>query len=130
MFSRALTNKDIATGEVDILTNTTYHTSGLSSIDDIMNDVPALPELFCYVLNPLSCDEDTWNSVVNGTAYVKDYIVQPMNAQTNSSAGTNGTSPTSQLPKPTQASAADKFTTDRVLLILVSAMLVVMHTAY
>ncbi|KAF7175275.1 hypothetical protein CNMCM7691_007315 [Aspergillus felis] len=76
IFHRALFNRDIATGKVSLLENATYASEGPSSTWEIKNEVPESPEPTCYILAlQSSCTDEQIQSVVNGTALIKDWIV-------------------------------------------------------
>ena len=92
---RALTNKDIATGNVSTTDNKTYSSTGTTSTWQIKNEVPDSPAPTCYVRALLaSCTEDQIAAVVNGTALVRDWIVIDNNTATLSN-GTVGHGTTS-----------------------------------
>jgi hypothetical protein len=69
VFMRALSNKDIATGKVDLTDD--YATKGPSSTTHIMNDVISPPEPECYIWEPGTCTKEQWETVANGTAIVR-----------------------------------------------------------
>lgn len=74
IFIRALFNKDVATGTVDLFDE--YSTVGPSTTWHIKNEVFPAPEPVCYILDANSrCTENQWNLVNNGTAIVKNYVV-------------------------------------------------------
>ncbi|GIK00387.1 hypothetical protein Aspvir_004410 [Aspergillus viridinutans] len=76
IFHRALFNRDIATGKVSLLENATYASEGPSSTWEIKNKVPESPEPTCYIQSLRStCTDEQIQSVVNGTALIKDWIV-------------------------------------------------------
>ncbi|KAI9374944.1 Alpha/Beta hydrolase protein [Aspergillus egyptiacus] len=76
IFHRVMLNKDIATGKVSTVQNSTYSTKGPSSTFNITNTVPDSPEPTCYILSLADrCTDDQIMSVENGTAVIKDYIV-------------------------------------------------------
>ncbi|KAL5342909.1 Alpha/Beta hydrolase protein [Aspergillus crustosus] len=76
IFHRAIFNRDIATGKVSTAKNGTYSTKGPSSTFNITNTVPDSPAPTCYILSLGSyCTPEQIESVVNGTALIKDYIV-------------------------------------------------------
>ncbi|KAF9890986.1 hypothetical protein FE257_005243 [Aspergillus nanangensis] len=76
IFHRAMFNRDIATGEVDMIKNQDHSTEGPSSTWDIKNNVPESPEPFCYILQLQSyCNEEQIARVVNGSALIRDYIL-------------------------------------------------------
>jgi len=52
-----------------------YKTVGPDSVRDIRNEIPENPESRCYILNPETCTEEQYNTVKNGTAIIKDWIV-------------------------------------------------------
>jgi hypothetical protein len=73
IFMRALLNKDVATGIIPVTDN--YSTIGPSSTWHIKNVIPPQPQPTCYILDPSSCTEEVYATVMNGTAVVKNYIV-------------------------------------------------------
>ncbi|CAK4032537.1 alpha beta-hydrolase [Lecanosticta acicola] len=81
IFMRALTGKDIATGEIDLnhhsaMNKKQYSTTGPSDTWWMKNDVLPQPPHTCYVLDMGSrCSKDEINSIVNGTAVIKDWIL-------------------------------------------------------
>ncbi|KAJ9243607.1 hypothetical protein DTO207G8_1686 [Paecilomyces variotii] len=82
IFYRALFNLDLATGNVSTAQNESYSTEGPSSTWDIKNDVPDSPQPTCYILAMGStCTNDQAQSVINGSATVKDYIVVDANSE-------------------------------------------------
>ncbi|KAK5319002.1 hypothetical protein LTR93_007696 [Exophiala xenobiotica] len=87
IFQRALFNHDIATGKVDIMdmgsNAATYTTSpaGLKDTWSIKNKDPPEPKWVCYVLDlEDTCTTEQIEMVVNGTAVVKDWILQDANS--------------------------------------------------
>lgn len=66
-------NRDVATGFVPVTDN--YTTFGPSSTWHIKNRIPPSPQPTCYILNTDTCTEEVYETVKNGTAVVKDYIV-------------------------------------------------------
>ncbi|KAL3488298.1 Alpha/Beta hydrolase protein [Aspergillus germanicus] len=76
VFQRAMFNRDISTGNVSTAKNGTYSTTGPSSTFNFTNVVPDSPAPTCYILSLGSyCTEEQIESVVDGTALIKDYIV-------------------------------------------------------
>ncbi|PYH42005.1 putative carboxypeptidase S1 [Aspergillus saccharolyticus JOP 1030-1] len=76
IFNRALFNRDLATGKVSTVKTPDYKSQGLDSTWMIKNTPPAPPEPECYVLAlQETCTEEQIESVVNGSAVIKDYIV-------------------------------------------------------
>ena len=73
IFMRALLNKDIASGSVQVLDD--YATAGPSSTWHIKNEVLPAPPPLCYILDPGSCPDEQYELVKNNTAIVKDFIV-------------------------------------------------------
>ncbi|KAI2463189.1 serine carboxypeptidase [Annulohypoxylon bovei var. microspora] len=80
MFHRALFNKDIATGTVDLIDNPEYVTEGPADTWAIKNVDP--PDLlhFCYVYDTSTCTEEQIESVLNGTAVILNGIVKDKNS--------------------------------------------------
>ena len=69
-------NKDIATGQTEVAANSDYSTTGPATTFQIKNDVPATqPAPICYVWAPATCTDSQYNSLLDGTAVVHDYIV-------------------------------------------------------
>ncbi|KAF2221809.1 Alpha/Beta hydrolase protein [Elsinoe ampelina] len=77
---RLLNNKDVATGQVDIIGNPGYSTQGPQSVGNISTPGPTQPAQFCYILDPGSCFDEQYESVINGTALIVDYIVVDANS--------------------------------------------------
>ncbi|PYI29469.1 alpha/beta-hydrolase [Aspergillus indologenus CBS 114.80] len=76
IFHRALFNRDLATGKISTVKNPGYRSQGPPSTWSIKNAVPESPEPVCYVLAlQETCTEEQIESVVNGSAVVKDYLV-------------------------------------------------------
>lgn len=76
IFHRALFDRDIATGKVNVARNSSYSTQGPASTWHIKNRVYEDPEPSCYILAlDASCTEDQIARVLNGTAVIKDYVV-------------------------------------------------------
>ncbi|KAL2833105.1 Alpha/Beta hydrolase protein [Aspergillus pseudoustus] len=76
IFHRAMFNRDLSTGKVPTAGNGTYSTTGPSSTFNVTNTVPDSPAPTCYILSLGSyCTEAQIESVVDGTALIKDYIV-------------------------------------------------------
>ncbi|PYH98993.1 alpha/beta-hydrolase [Aspergillus ellipticus CBS 707.79] len=76
IFYRALFNRDIATGRISTVKNPEYASEGPSSTWEVKNPVPDSPAPTCYVLDMGSrCTAAQVESVVNGSAVVRDYVV-------------------------------------------------------
>jgi Serine carboxypeptidase len=83
IFMRAMTNRDIATGNVSTTDDPNYSTTGTSSTWQIKNEVPDSPAPTCYVRAlRASCTDDQIESVLNGTALIQDWIVVDNNTST------------------------------------------------
>ena len=83
IFMRALTNRDIATGEVNTVTDDprTYQTFGPASTWQFKNEDPPEFQQFCYVLNPTAlCTEEQIAAVQDGDAEIINYIVVDSNS--------------------------------------------------
>ena len=76
IFQRALFNRDIATGTVDLAAGGwNYSSEGPASTWRVLNDVLPAPEPVCYVLEPASCTEEVWGAVREGRAVVREWVV-------------------------------------------------------
>ena len=117
IFQRALFNFDIATGSISTAGNPTYSTEGPEKVDDIKNEVVVLPGSQCYVLDRDQCTAEQWETVENGTALVRNWIVVDANTTFlfpdlagNSTNGTLPTpSPTSSAPPESTGAATGRF---------------------
>ncbi|KAI0843260.1 serine carboxypeptidase [Hypoxylon sp. FL0890] len=80
LFHRALFNKDIATGTVDLIENSEYVTEGPADTWTIKNEDP--PDLlhFCYIYDMSTCTDEQIESVLNGTAVVINGIIKDKNS--------------------------------------------------
>ena len=94
IFSRAMNNQDIATGNKSTVTgkNATYSTTGPSDTWSIKNKVPPMTPLQCYVLAPETCSNDQLNDIYYGTAVLKDYIYVGNGTANSTSSGANPSS--------------------------------------
>jgi carboxypeptidase C (cathepsin A) len=79
IFQRALFNFDIATGNISTLENENYNTTGPSSVANITNDPIPHPAPTCYILDRETCIDAQWETVENGTALVRNWIVVDAN---------------------------------------------------
>ncbi|KAI9804428.1 MAG: hypothetical protein M1825_001327 [Sarcosagium campestre] len=80
VFMRSLFSKDIATGKVSLSSEPGYSSKGPSSSFQIKNAVLGSPPPQCYVWAPTStCNDEQYESLVNGSAVVKNFIVQDTN---------------------------------------------------
>src|SRR3954451_19561644 len=107
IFRRAMFNLDIASGKISTAQNGSYGTVGPSSTFSIKNKAPKSPQPTCYTYALLStCNDDQYNSVLDGTALIHDYIVIdnitaglfPDLGNGTSSGGASGTSGTASAP--------------------------------
>lgn len=73
IFMRATFNKDIPTGLLAVGDN--FQTIGPKDTWHIKNIPPVMPKPQCYVLSPGTCTPEVWETVVNGSATVKDWYV-------------------------------------------------------
>jgi carboxypeptidase C (cathepsin A) len=81
IFTRALFNRDISTGNISTTENLDYATKGPGDVYNITNEPIVDAGAQCYVLDPGQCTQEQWESVVNGTALVRNWIV--VDANTN-----------------------------------------------
>lgn len=97
IFERALFNKDIATGAVDLTA-----TGGWASADPASkvfssegtrdtwwkkNEVLPGPERKCYILQRMTCSEEDVEALRNGTAIIKDYVIVGIKGAEESATG-------------------------------------------
>lgn len=96
IFTRALFNFDIATGNISTIENGDYSTEGPENVFNITNEPITLPGSQCYVLDEEQCTAEQWETVENGTALVRNWIVVDANTTSlfpDLINGTNGTTP-------------------------------------
>ncbi|KAJ4405459.1 hypothetical protein N0V91_005199 [Didymella pomorum] len=79
IFQRALFNFDIATGNISTTETSDYSSEGLANVYNITNEPVTLPGSQCYVLDREQCTEEQWETVMNGTALIKNWIVVDAN---------------------------------------------------
>ncbi|KAJ4366995.1 hypothetical protein N0V83_007525 [Neocucurbitaria cava] len=109
IFQRTLFNMDIATGNISTLTTPDYATEGPSDVYGIKNEPVTDPGSQCYVLDRAQCTDEQWETVMNGTALVKNWIVVDANTSSlfpgligNGTAPGNGTAlPSTLVPSAT-----------------------------
>jgi hypothetical protein len=110
IFQRALFNLDIATGNTSTAKNPEYATKGPSDVYNITNKPVVDPGAQCYVLDPDQCTAEQWETVMNGTALVKNWIVVDANTSylfpelAENGTGLNGTG--KPIPPPQSTGAA------------------------
>ena len=81
IFTRALFNKDISTGEIDTAVNGSYHTEGPPDTWDTKNVPPEQPLQVCYSLDSgATCTEDELEAISNGSAVLRDWILEDANS--------------------------------------------------
>lgn len=109
IFRRSLFNFDIATGDVDTIKNDDYSTKGPSTTFQVSSKVPESPEPVCYVLAfAATCSTDQQMSVIDGTAYIHNYIVTDPDS-TSTSSGDSPSSTSSDGADATQTGAGSTF---------------------
>ncbi|KAK2602378.1 hypothetical protein N8I77_008916 [Diaporthe amygdali] len=98
IFERALFNKDIATGTVDLRA-----TGGWKSDVDIFktegtrdtwwkkNELMPVPKGQCYILQSMTCTKEEMEALRNGTAIVKDYLIVGIKGAQDEHAATDET---------------------------------------
>lgn len=93
---RALTHKDIATGEVDLneyaaANGKQYSTKGPSDTWHMRNDMLPAPKHICYTLDvPSRCTAEEAGWIKDGSAIIKDYILIGHNNDSSSNAEDEG----------------------------------------
>jgi hypothetical protein len=114
IFTRALFNRDISTGNISTAANLDYATEGPSDVFKITNEPIVDEGTQCYVLDPGQCTAEQWESVMNGTALVRNWIVVDGNTSYlfpdlgNGTSG-NGTTPSGTgSPMPAFTGAASR----------------------
>lgn len=82
IFERALFNRDIATGAVDLTATggwnseaDIYRTEGPGDTWWKKNEIMPVPKAECYILQSMTCTEEEMEALRNGTAIVKDYLL-------------------------------------------------------
>ncbi|KAI0472260.1 carboxypeptidase S1 [Xylaria cf. heliscus] len=81
MFTRALSNKDIATGTVDTAANPDYATNGTEDTWAIKNEDPEDPVHFCYLWDISStCSQEQIDGILNGSAVIVSGILKDANS--------------------------------------------------
>lgn len=81
LFTRALFNRDVSTGKTDTAANDTYHTQRPLDTWDAKNVPPEQPLQVCYSLDSgAMCTEDELEAISNGSAVLRDWILQDANS--------------------------------------------------
>ncbi|KAF2401877.1 putative carboxypeptidase S1 [Trichodelitschia bisporula] len=120
IFMRVMNNRDIATGTVSTLAvsnGTVYSSKGAPDTLAVRQEPPPPPEPTCYVLSLSSCTDDQLNSVLDGVAEIRNYIV----------VGNETSTPTTGKPSPSASPSASKSGAGRVGLS--GSRLVLLHFA-
>jgi len=78
LFTRALFNKDMSTGLLPLLDS--YKSIGPDSTWHIKNEIPERPEPLCFILSPATCTTEQYETVLDGTAIIKDWVVIGVNS--------------------------------------------------
>jgi carboxypeptidase C (cathepsin A) len=127
IFQRALFNYDIATGNISTTENPDYGTKGPKDVYNITNEPVVDPGSQCYVLDMGQCTSEQWETVMNGTALIKNWIVVDANTSSlfpelvgNATGPGNGSKPsgsptTSGNPAQYTAAASSLLSTGRVM---------------
>ncbi|KAI3396410.1 hypothetical protein diail_12218 [Diaporthe ilicicola] len=104
IFERALFNKDIATGTVDL-----RETGGWRSDADIFqtegtrdtwwkkNEIMPVPKGQCYILQSMTCSREDLDALRDGTAIVKDYIIVGIKGPEEQSTAKDATSESEEI---------------------------------
>jgi hypothetical protein len=76
IFDRVMFDKDVATGDIDTLGDSSYSSTGPDSSFGIKNKLPPSPKNECYLWSAATtCTEEELMALANGTAVVKDFIL-------------------------------------------------------
>jgi hypothetical protein len=102
IFTRALFNKDVATGKINTATNSSYSTQGPSDTLSFRSEDPSQPKGLCYILDPSStCTSEQQDAILAGDALIHNWILIDANTTDvfpgigpSSTAGTGTSSPT------------------------------------
>jgi hypothetical protein len=78
IFQRIMDNVDVATGKSSTVGDD-YGTEGPVEIFNITNEPAPHPAPTCYVLDRAQCTGEQWETVENGTALVRNWIVVDAN---------------------------------------------------
>lgn len=89
IFERALFNRDIATGAVDLTATggwaagaaEVFRTEGPGDTWWMRSEVLPAPERRCYILQMMTCTGEEVEALRNGTAVVKDFMVVDIKSQ-------------------------------------------------
>jgi carboxypeptidase C (cathepsin A) len=122
IFQRALFNYDIATGNISTTDNPDYSTKGPKDVYNITNEPVVDPGSQCYVLDQGQCTSEQWETVMNGTALIKNWIVVDANTSSlfpdlvgNATGPGNGTPTASGTPTQFTAAASSLMSAGQVM---------------
>jgi carboxypeptidase C (cathepsin A) len=122
IFQRALFNYDIATGNISTTDNPDYSTKGPKDVYNITNEPVVDPGSQCYVLDQGQCTSEQWETVMNGTALIKNWIVVDANTSSlfpdlvgNATGPENGTPTASGTPTQFTAAASSLMSAGQVM---------------
>jgi hypothetical protein len=76
---RALSNRNISTGNTSTTENQNYASKRPSNVYNITNEPIVDEGAQCYILHPAQCTSEQWKSVMNDTALVRNWIVVDAN---------------------------------------------------
>ena len=75
IFNRAMTNKDVASGKIDVR-DKDVTTSGPGSSFNIRDTLPEAPRVNCNIYDILSsCTNEQYEALLNGTAVIENFTV-------------------------------------------------------
>lgn len=76
VFERAMSRRDVATGEIDLTKNQDYSSQGPLSVRNVTNELPEANVNICYVLEAShTCTPKQLLALGDGSAVVKDWVV-------------------------------------------------------
>ncbi|KAH7406758.1 putative carboxypeptidase S1 [Phaeosphaeria sp. MPI-PUGE-AT-0046c] len=76
IFDRIMFDQDVATGTVDISSDSSYASKGPASSFGVKNELPSSPKNECYLWDVVNtCTDQEKMALASGTALVKDYIL-------------------------------------------------------
>ena len=74
IFDRAMSGKDVGTGDVEVSEG--YSSEGPETVFDVRHELPGARESVCYLYDaPYTCAPNQIQALVDGTAVVRDFIV-------------------------------------------------------
>lgn len=91
IFSRAMAGQDVATGEVDLSSNTDYASKGPASVKNVTSEVPDLMKNVCAIYYALpSCTDEQLLALQDGSAVVENGIVVKPEGVTGEKSSSSG----------------------------------------